>query len=292
MDNPLAATGYDDSTDLALVQASVKGDRKALEALVLRHQPFIYNVALKMTMDPRDAEDVTQEVLLKAITSISRFEGRSAFRTWLYRIAFNHVLNLQQRPQEKMFASFEGFGEFLEQVPDTELTREEALVMKDQVEEVRLACMSGMLLCLDREQRLVYLLGEVFGVDHRMAGEILEITPDNFRQKLSRARRDLYNFMNGRCGLVNKDNPCRCPKKTKGLVQMGIVDPQQLKFNVHWVQRIREVAPDRADRMLATYEDIGRDLFRDHPFQSSASSQRIVQRILGNEALREIFQLP
>jgi RNA polymerase sigma factor (sigma-70 family) len=292
MENPLAATGYSDSTDMALVQASLGGDRKALETLILRHQPFIYNVALKMTMDPQGADDITQEVLLKAITSISQFQGKSAFRTWLYRIAFNHVLNMQARPQERMFASFEGFGDFLDAVPDSELTHEEALVMKDTVEEVKLSCMSGMLLCLDREQRLVYLLGEVFGVDHNMAGELLEISPDNFRQRLSRARRDLYNFMHNRCGLVDKANPCRCPKKTRGLVQMGIVDPKQLKFNVHWLQRVREVAPDRAERMLNTYEDIGRDLFRDHPFHASASSQRIVQDILDNGALREIFNLP
>lgn len=278
--------------DLALVQASLSGDRQALETLVLRHQPFIYNVVVKMTMDPQGAEDITQEILLKVITSMSHFEGRSAFRTWLYRIAFNHVLTLQASPQERMFASFEGFGEFLDAVPDSELTHEEAVVMKDTVEEVKLACMSGMLLCLDREQRLVYLLGEVFGVDHRTAAEVLEVTPDNFRQKLARARRDLSNFMNGRCGLVNKANPCRCPRKTKGLIQMGVVDPKQLRFNANWSRRIEEAAPGRAERMLNTYEDVSAQLFRTHPFRASGRSHRIVRDILENENLREIFNLP
>lgn len=291
MDNPLSDPGYPDSTDLELVQASTRGDRQALERLILRHQPFIYNVALKMTMDPRDAEDATQEILLKVITSLSQFEGRSAFRTWLYRIAFNHILNLKAKPQERMFSSFEGFGEFLDAVPDSDLTQEEALVMKDTVEEVKFSCMSGMLLCLNREQRLVYLLGEVFEVDHKLAGELLELSPDNFRQKLSRARRDLYNFMHNRCGLVDKANPCRCPKKTRGLVQMGVVDPQQLKFNTHYVQRIRDLVPERADRMLGTYEDVGRRLFREHPFQDAGASGRIVQDILNNDTIREIFDL-
>lgn len=291
MDNPLSDPSYPDSTDLELVRASCAGDRKALEMLILRHQPFVYNVALKMTMNPGDAEDATQEVLLKVITSISQFEGRSAFRTWLYRIAFNHILNMKARPQEQMFSTFEGFGEFLDAVPDSELTQEEALVMKATVEEVKFSCMSGMLLCLNREQRLVYLLGEVFEVDHNLAGELLEISPDNFRQKLSRARRDLYNFMHNRCGLVDKANPCRCPKKTRGLVQMGIVDPKQLKFNTHYLRRIRDLVPERADRMLGTYEEVGRQLFRDHPFQDSAASGRIVQDILNNETIREIFDL-
>jgi RNA polymerase sigma factor (sigma-70 family) len=290
MDNPFSDIAYPDRTDAQLVQASLGGDKKSLEQLILRHQPFVYNVALKMLMNPADAQDATQEILLKAITSISQFQGRSAFRTWLYRIAFNHILNMKARPQEQMFASFEGFGDFLDAVPDSELTQEEALVMKTTVEEVKFSCMSGMLLCLSREQRLIYLLGEVFEIDNNLASEILEISPDNFRQKLARARRDLYNFMNNRCGLVNKANPCRCPKKTKGLVQMGIVNPQQLVFNVHYLQRIEEVVPERAERMLNTYEDVGRKLFREHPFQQ-APSQRLVQDILDNDAIREIFDL-
>jgi len=51
-----------------------------------------------------------------------------------------------------------------------------------------------------------------------VGGEVLEMTADNFRQCLARARRDLHSFMNGQCGLVNKDNPCRCPKKTRGFI--------------------------------------------------------------------------
>lgn len=290
MDNPLSDAAYPDRTDLQLVQGSLGGDKKSLEQLILRHQPFVYNVALKMTMNPADAQDAAQEILLKAITSISQFEGRSAFRTWLYRIAFNHILNMKASQQEQMFAGFEGFVEFLDAVPDTDLTQEEALLMKATVEEVKFSCMSGMLLCLSREQRLVYLLGEVFEIDHQLASEILETSPDNFRQKLTRARRDLYNFMNNRCGLVNKANPCRCPKKTKGLVQKGIVDPQRLVFNAHYVHRIEDVVPQRAQRMLNTYEDLGRKLFREHPFQQ-APSQRLVQDILDNETIREIFEL-
>lgn len=291
MENPFSVTNYADQADLELVRASLQGNRQALEMLILRHQPFLYNVALKMTMSPQDAEDVVQEVLLKAITSLSQFEGKSAFRTWLYRIAFNHILNMGKRSREQTFSSFEGYGQFLDAVPNTELTQDEAVVLKETVEEVKLSCMSGMLLCLDREQRLVYILGEVFRVDHRLASEFLEISPDNFRQKLARARRDLYNFMNNKCGLVNKDNPCRCPKKTKGLVQIGIVDPERLQFNAHYVKRIRELIPERAAKMLNTYEEHYQRLFSEHPFQISARSARIVDEILNNKTIREIFEL-
>jgi RNA polymerase sigma factor (sigma-70 family) len=291
MEYPFSVTNYSDQTDLELVQASLKGNKQALEMLILRHQPFIYNVALKMTMSPQEAEDVTQEVLLKVITNLSQFQGKSAFRTWLYRIAFNHILNMGRRSREEMITSFEGYGQFLDSIPNTDLTQDEAVALKETVEEVKLSCMSGMLLCLDREQRLIYILGEVFRIDHRLASEILEISPDNFRQKLARARRDLYNFMNDKCGLVNKNNPCRCPKKTKGLVQIGIVDPERLQFNAQYVQRIQDLAPERAAKMLNAYEEQYQRLFSEHPFQMARRSARIVDDILNNETIREIFDL-
>src|SRR4051812_15123553 len=74
------------------------------------------------------------------------------------------------------------------------------------------SCTMGMLLCLDRKQRLVFTLGEILSVSDTVGGEVLEMTADNFRQCLARARRELHNFMTNQCGLVNKSNPCRCPK--------------------------------------------------------------------------------
>lgn len=291
MENPFSSTHFTESADLELVQASLKGNKKALEMLILRHQPFIYNVALKMTMRPPDAEDITQEVLIKAITNLSQYQGKSAFRTWLYRIVFNHILNMKKRVTEETFSSFEGYGYFLDSIPDQDLTEEEALALKDAVEEVKISCMSGMLLCLSREQRLVYILGEIFKINHILAGELLEMSPDNFRQKLSRARKDLYNFMNNKCGLVNRSNPCRCPKKTKGLIQAGAVDPQHLRFNVYYVQRVQDLVPERSEKMLHVYEEQYARLYGEHPFQVSAKSHRIVQDILNNKIIQEIFEL-
>jgi RNA polymerase sigma factor (sigma-70 family) len=65
------------------------GDRAALEQLVARHGPWIFNVAARMVWRRDDAADVTQEVLVKAITRLSSFRGESAFRTWLYRIVLD-----------------------------------------------------------------------------------------------------------------------------------------------------------------------------------------------------------
>src|SRR5262252_9967437 len=94
--NPLADSAPTDLEDRALVACAQEGDREALEALVRRHQAWIYNIAVRMLYHPQDAEDATQEILIKALTQLSSFEGRSSFRTWLYRIVVNHLLNTRR----------------------------------------------------------------------------------------------------------------------------------------------------------------------------------------------------
>jgi RNA polymerase sigma factor (sigma-70 family) len=215
--NPLADNAPTDPEDRALVPRARSGERQAVEELIRRHQGWIYNVAVRMLHHPQDAEDATQEILLKALTRLSSFEERSSFRTWLYRIAFNHLLNTKRGRMEQRAVSFPSFGEALDSTPDLDLPDPSSASPDAHllVAEAMIACTSGMLLCLDREQRLTYILGEIFGVTDTVAAELLEISSENFRQRLARARRDLHNFMNDKCGLVNRDNPCRCAKKTR-----------------------------------------------------------------------------
>src|SRR5215467_8288933 len=108
MDNPFSIT-YPDQVDTNLVELSIHGDKQALQNLVLRHQGFVYNLALKMTRSHEDAEDLTQEVFIKAITALSKFEGKSKFRTWLYRITVNHFLNAKKRKAELKVVDFERY---------------------------------------------------------------------------------------------------------------------------------------------------------------------------------------
>src|SRR5437016_10883236 len=94
--SPLGDRPATDETDLSLIRRAKEGERAPLEELVRRHQPWIYNIAVRMLAHPQDAEDATQEILIKALTRLSSFEGRSTFRTWLYRIVVNHVLNMKR----------------------------------------------------------------------------------------------------------------------------------------------------------------------------------------------------
>jgi RNA polymerase sigma factor (sigma-70 family) len=286
-DNPLADNTPADAGDRALVVRARSGDRDALEALVRRHQPWVYNIALRMLAHPHDAEDATQEILLKALTRLSSFEDRSSFRTWLYRIVVNHVLNMKRGRREPEVMTFGCYGHGLDATPDLDLPDPRTVPVDLQllVDEARISCTSGMLLCLDREQRLVYVLAEIFGVTDVVGAELLEISPDNFRQRLARARRDLHSFMNDKCGLVNRANPCRCARKTQGFIAAGYVDPHQLLFAREHVRTIREVAP-RTYEALMTLDSRCGEIYREHPFSEPRDLVPALRRLLESPEFR------
>ncbi|WP_373523443.1 RNA polymerase sigma factor [Aquiflexum sp.] len=290
MNNPFQIT-YQDKDDSELIAQAREGSKSALETLIKKHQHYIYNVALKMTLSPFDAEDVTQEVLIKVITNLAQFKGESNFRTWLYRITFNHFLKMKKMWLEDYITSFDQYGKELSEMEDTELSYIEKAEMKELITEANISCMSGMLLCLDRVQRLVYILGEIFGIDHTIGSQMLDISKDNFRQKLSRARKDLYNFMNNKCGLINKSNPCRCDRKTKSFIKAGWVDPKQMKYNTSYLKKIYQEALQKAEELCDLTEMEYADLFKNHPFQEKEHHKKLFTNLLSDDRLRNLFNL-
>ena len=291
-DDPLADKSPTDREDGNLAMRARAGDRKALEDLVRRHQEWTYNIAVRMLYHPQDAEDAMQEILLKAVTRLSSFEGRSSFRTWLYRIAVNHLLNMKRAQAEEQVIGFRAYGEALDatqdsEPPDTRSSPPEANLL---VNEAMIACTSGMLLCLDREQRLAYILGQILGVSDTIAAEVLEISPENFRQRLARARRDLRNFMNDKCGLVNAANPCRCAKKTRGFIQAGHVDPEKLLFARDRITSVREAVP-KAYETIRSLDDQCAEIYRRHPFYEPPDIGQILRRLVDNSDLKRATDL-
>ena len=287
VNNPLADQSPTDHEDQRLVMRARAGDRTALEELIQRHQGWIYNIAVRMLYHPQDAEDATQEILVKVLTRLSSFEGRSSFRTWLYRIVVNHVLNMRRGREEQKSITFSVYGDALDNTPDLDLPDPKGTSPDTNllVTEAMLSCTSGMLLCLDREQRLCYILGAIFGVSDTVAAEVLEISPENFRQRLARARRDLRNFMNDKCGLVNHANPCRCAKKTRGFIQAGHVDPENLLFVRERICEVREAAP-KAYEAIKTLDDKCADIYRRHPFYKPPDLERMLRQLLETASLR------
>ena len=264
-----------------LVARAQEGDRAALEAVVGGVQDRIYNLALRMLWHPTDAEDATQEILVRIVTHLGSFRGESAFTTWAYRVAANYLLTTRKRRAEREELTFERFAEQLDaglapQAPGPAAEVEQRLL----VEEVKLGCTQGMLLCLDRDHRLAYILGDVFGVTSQEAAAIIGISPVAFRKRLSRARARLHGFMERSCGLVNPDNPCRCARRVDYAVQVGRVDPNQLLFATHPVRREPDATTREVVREMEQLHSAA-DLLRGHPdYAARGKATEVIRGLL------------
>ncbi|MCZ8343082.1 MAG: RNA polymerase sigma factor [Leptospira sp.] len=249
--------------DPVVLRGAMNGDQKQLELLLSKHQDFIYNIALRLYLNPDDALDATQEVLIKVFTKIKTFQGNSQFRTWLYRIVVNHFLNSPKKKFESI--------QYLE--PSYEET--ESDFSEDEVEEVRILCATAMLMCLSREQRLIYIIGEIFHADHKLGAAIFSTTPANYRVKLHRAREDLKNFVSGKCGLVNEKNPCRCPKKTRQMVKLGLVEKNKFRFLASYTSKVQDLVQRKRTSIRSEIEIKMKDLFQNSPYQVREELDRI-----------------
>ena len=289
MESPFVSDAGQEETDQTLVSAAVAGDREALESLVRRHQPWIYNVAFRMVMVPAEAEDVTQDVLVKILTKLSSYDPeRGAFRTWLYRIVTNHVLNMKSRGYEKHITGFDTYYDFVDQVPDQEPddNPETALMTED----LKIGCVMGTLLCLDRKQRLAFILATGFGATDVVGSEVLGISRDTFRKTLSRARRKLREYMNGNCGVVNPEAPCRCRKKIKSFIDSGAYTVDSLNFVAPDRPRMSELTGEFQDNFSAEVTEPIEALHREHPFYEGRDLTPWLQEVLERPGFKALVQ--
>ncbi len=291
MYNPFKESQSDHQSNLMLVQSALEGNRDGLEKLILRHQAWIFNIAFKMISNRDDAEDITQEILIKMITKLSTYKPeKSAFRTWLYRITLNHVLNMKKRQQEENrfdLDNFDGFATILNQIPENNPKfhpENNALI-----EESKASCLNGMLLCLNRKQRLVFILGDVFGVSGAVGSEIMEISAANFRKILSRSREKIYNFLNEKCGLIDENNPCRCVHFLKIQTHLGKIDPDKPAIQHPHLGSINEVIKGQ----LKEFEEMNLNecnrLFRDQPFYKPSDITGWLHNAIKNSGISQSF---
>jgi RNA polymerase sigma factor (sigma-70 family) len=208
-----------------VVLAAAAGDLSAIDRVLLCVQPGVFHLALRMLGQRDDAADACQEILLKVVTHLGSFRGAAAFTTWVFQIARNHLLTAATRQRESPEVSLEAIGARLRMGLDfgthwhaslgDPMGIERSLSPEDKAEarELALSCTQTMLMALDREQRLTYLLDAVFGLSSADAAQVLGTTAAAYRQRLSRARAVLEPFMQRTCGLVNPTAVCRCDKQ-------------------------------------------------------------------------------
>ena len=160
----------------ALIEQATAGDKAALETVLADVQDLVFNLSLRMLGTFHDAEDASQDILLKVMTHLSSFKGESTFTTWVFRIAANHLKDYKKHMFAQFPLSFEFYGDDIrngkvQDVPDLTQNVEKTIL----AEELKLSCTNVMLQCLDPESRCIFILGTMFRVDSRIAGDILNI---------------------------------------------------------------------------------------------------------------------
>lgn len=255
-----------------LVDKARAGDAIAVEALVRDLADPLYRLALRMTANPADAEDATQEILVKVVTHLASFRGEASVRTWAWQIAVRHLLDIKKSRVEALSLDFERFGaDLLEGLADA------GGEGREEAEEVKLGCSLAMLTCLDREHRVAFLLGEVFDVPNYLAADIAGTTEPTYRQRLSRAQRKVEAFTRAYCGVVNEQAPCRCDLRIARAFELGRLARGTFPLARH----AREEAAKHVKEMEALH-DAAR-LFRSHPeYRAPEALARRVREILGS----------
>lgn len=215
---------------LELIQKATAGDKPSLETVICSVQDLVFNLSLRMLGTFPDAEDASQDILLKVMTHLSSFKGESSFSTWVFRIAVNHLKDYKKHMFARFPLSFEFYGDDIqnagtEDVPDLTQNVEQAIL----AEELKLSCTNVMLQCLDTESRCIFILGTMFRVDSRIAGDILKITPEAYRKRLSRVRKKMADFLTEYCGEYGKGK-CHCADRVNYAIQSRRISPAQLYY--------------------------------------------------------------
>lgn len=262
--------------------------KKITEELIEKYQPYLYNLALRLVYYKQDALDLTNDVWIRIIENIDNFEEKSEFKTWAYRIMINCFLNQKRKYTD---LTFENFANTMNNLKNSTLSNEYDEPFKQLlIEEAKIGCMRGMLLCLNSEQRAILIIGDIFEIDSDISSEIFSISKENFRKKLSRARSDLYNFMNNNCSLINKQNSCKCEQKTKALIQNGYVNPHNMEFSTNFQNQIKNNIKTKSNNLDLTMEELYKNLYQEHPFYER-DTKIFATNLLKNEKIKEIFEL-
>lgn len=209
---------------------ALSGDSEALERVLVEIQDFIFNLSLRMLGTVADGEDATQDILIRIMTHLSSFQGKSSFKTWVYRIATNYLIDYKKNMFSKYPLDFDFYSNDIKlgYVDDIEEIRM-GISREELAEELKMSCTNVLLQCLDPKTRCIFILGTMFKIDSKIASEILDISPENYRQKLSRARKKVAGFLTYHCGLT-ETGFCNCKKRIEYAIQQHRLDPMHMEY--------------------------------------------------------------
>ena len=177
--------------DRALVEQAKAGNLNAYEELVRAYESRIHSLIYNMTSNKEDTEDLVQDVFVKAYKSLGRFQGKSSFYTWIYRIAVNSTINFIKRRAKKSALSLDNIDLNIERDPAyVELSAKGSPLKDMSIKELQ-EKLNKALLTLSEKHRAVVVLHDIQGVPHNEIAKMLGCSSGTIRSRLYYARQRL-----------------------------------------------------------------------------------------------------
>ena len=169
-----------------LVRLAQEGSPQAFEELVTKYQPKVFSMALSFTRNREAADDLSQEVFLKAYLALPRFHGRSEFGTWLYRISINHVRDYLRKKGRAKEVPLDDVREI--SFSDKEQTER---AEREKEAEARRTLVQRVVQTLPEKYRVILTLRDIQGLAYEEIAGVLRLSPGTVDSRLHRARRML-----------------------------------------------------------------------------------------------------
>lgn len=185
----------DDTSNVLLIKKAKDGDMRAFEELILLNEKMVFNVVLRMINNPEDAKDISQEVFIKVYKSLNNFNEKSAFSTWIYRVAVNTCIDeIRKRKKVNIISIDEetenGDCAIQKQYADTSETPEERFIQNEDKNQILNAVNE-----LSNDHKTMIVLRDLHGLSYNEISEITGNTLGTVKSKIARARLQLKNML-------------------------------------------------------------------------------------------------
>lgn len=268
-----------------LIDKALEGNTNALEEILLEVKDLIYNLSLRMLGTSNDADDATQDILVRVMTNLASFRKESSFSTWVYRIAVNYLIDYKksmfaQRPLDFEFYANDIKAGYVENTDELML----GVSKEELAQELKMSCTNVMLQCLDPQTRCIFILGTMFKIDSKMAGDILGISADNYRQKLSRARKKMASFLKEYCGL--NGGLCDCQNRIGYAILTHRLNPNHLEY-----KELKKLDDEVLLNVKTSMEQIDEysTIFDELPkYQSKIEEKVFIEKLLQSEHIKNV----
>lgn len=184
-----------DATEKRLIELSVSGDIEAFETLIQSHQKKVYNIALRMTKNHEDAQELAQDAIVRAFTSIGKFRGDSSFSTWLYRITMNVCTDFLRKRSKAVLISMEQGAVANDNQQAIQIEEEapgpDELAEKNQLKKLVRDAMDS----LSDEHRQVLIFRDIMDMSYKEIADTLNVNEGTIKSRINRARAGLKKII-------------------------------------------------------------------------------------------------